>query len=68
MMCFQGGGIGHKLTQEATDFFKKDRDQMDIATMNGNVLAEEAGNGDKPENIILGEEAVDEEEEDYGYV
>ena len=66
-MRFRGGGVGHKSTQEATDFFKKDRDQMDIATVDGNVVAEEAGDDDEPENIVLGEEAIDDEEEDYGY-
>jgi len=30
MMRFRGGGVGHKSTREATDFFKKDRDHLDV--------------------------------------
>lgn len=30
MMCFRGGGIGHKSMRDATDFFKNDRDQLDL--------------------------------------
>ena len=41
---------------------------MDIATVDSNVVAEEAGDDDEPENIVLGEEAIDDEEEDYGYI
>jgi hypothetical protein len=29
MMRFRGGGVGHKSTREATDFFKNDRDPLD---------------------------------------
>jgi hypothetical protein len=70
-MRFRGGGVGHKSTREATDFFKKDRDQMDIVTgvdSGAKVVAEEADDDDEPENsTIVDEEAIDEEEEDYGY-
>lgn len=29
-MRYRGGGVGHKSTREATDFFKNDRDRLDI--------------------------------------
>lgn len=29
MMRFRGGGVGHKSTRQATDFFMKDRDPID---------------------------------------
>ena len=30
MMRFRGGGVGHKSTQQATNFFKKDRHRLDV--------------------------------------
>ena len=30
MMHFQGGGVGHKSTQKATDFFKSDHNHLDV--------------------------------------
>ena len=33
-MRFRGGGVGHKSTREATDFFKNDRHQLDIDRRN----------------------------------
>jgi hypothetical protein len=70
-MRFRGGGVGHKSTREATDFFKQDRDQMDIVTgvdSGAKVVAEpQADDDDEPENSTIVEEAIDEEEEDYGY-
>lgn len=29
-MRFRGGGVGHRLTRHATDFFKSDRDDLDV--------------------------------------
>ena len=29
VMRFRGGGVGHKSTRDATDFFKTDRDLLD---------------------------------------
>ena len=63
MMRFRGGGVGHKSTREATDSFKKDRDQLDVKSDIEN---------DKAMPEILepepGEEEIEEdEEEDYRY-
>ena len=30
MMRFRGRGVGHKSSQEASNFFKKDRDRLDV--------------------------------------
>jgi len=30
VMRFRGGGVGHKSTRDATDFFKADRDPLDL--------------------------------------
>jgi hypothetical protein len=58
MMRFRGGGVGHKSTREATDFFKKDRDHLDTQ--------------DKADENQVGyvseEENAEDEEEDYGYI
>ena len=29
-MHFRGGGVGHKSTREAMDFFKNDQDRLDV--------------------------------------
>jgi len=63
MMRFRGGGVGHKSTREATDSFKKDRDQLDIKS---DIEGDEA----MPEISEPGpgeEEIEEDEEEDYGY-
>jgi hypothetical protein len=63
MMRFRGGGVGHKSTREATDSFKKDRDQLDVKS---DIENDEA----MPEILEPepGEEEIEEdEEEDYGY-
>ena len=63
MMRFRGGGVGHKSTREATDSFKKDRDQLDIKS--------DIEDDDTMPEILEpqpGEEEIEEdEEEDYGY-
>jgi hypothetical protein len=62
-MRFRGGGVGHKSTREATDSFKKDRDQLD---MKSDIEDDEA----MPEVLQPepGEEEIEEDvEEDYGY-
>ena len=64
-MRFRGGGVGHKSTREATDSFKKDRDQLDI--LKSDIEDDEA----MPEILEPepGEDEIEEdEEEDYGYV
>ena len=65
MMRFRGGGVGHKSTREATNFFRKDRDQLDdrlrIDMSDDEAVAEEVA-------VQPGYEEDDVEEEDnYGY-
>jgi hypothetical protein len=72
MMRFRGGGVGHKSTRAATDFFKQDRDRLDtnVTTEMTSIfkldddVAKEILN-DEPDDD--GNSIVD-EEEDYGYV
>jgi hypothetical protein len=74
MMRFQGGGVGHKSTREATNLFKMDRDRLDIsATLDSDdcdMAIEFDDDSDEPENNeIVNEDTVDQEEEDdYGYM
>jgi len=69
MMCFRGGGVGHKSTREATDFFKQDRDRLDVqstATSDLEIDGEAAENENNSEGDDSG---IDEDvEDDYGYV
>ena len=69
MMRFRGGGVGHKSTREATDFFKQDRDPLDErVTQDAGFEWDEV---DEDEPITVEEIDSDEligEEEDYGYV
>jgi len=76
MMRFRGGGVGHKSTRDATNFFKKDRDQLDTRSVTigdggGEVIAEEAELWlDEPQAEDANteeEEEEEEEEEDFGY-
>jgi hypothetical protein len=76
MMRFRGGGIGHKSTRDATDFFKNDRDPSDLNVLTpvsdselGNEiedseLVEEIGNDEMNDLEACSE---DSEAEDYGY-
>ena len=67
-MRFRGGGVGHKSTREATDFFRKDRDRLDMAQ--SNIPASE-NNDDGPVNQedLEKEDDIDEDEEDdFGYI
>jgi hypothetical protein len=78
MMRFRGGGVGHKSTREATDFFKKDRDPMDArAPTSGDTstrddigIDEELGAEDLEERHDEAEDSeIDEDiEDDYGYM
>jgi hypothetical protein len=63
MMRFRGGGVGHKSTREATDFFKNDRDRLDKQTATATQVAEV----DDEEGYASGAENIEDEEEDYGY-
>ena len=68
-MRFRGGGVGHKSTRRATDFFKTDRDPLD----------EQVSESDSDDNDSGSERAIEEEDEEligddseeelaYGYV
>jgi hypothetical protein len=39
MMRFRGGGVGHKSTRDATNFFKQDRDRLDMTNAVTTVTA-----------------------------
>ena len=69
-MRFRGGGVGHKSTREATDFFKRDRDPLDVPRK-ANIDDEENTLAEEWEEI---EDYADEDpgsdkdvEDDYGY-
>jgi hypothetical protein len=71
MMRFRGGGVGHKSTREATNFFKMDRDRLDIgATLDDDcdVAIEFDDDEELESDEIVDEETVDQQQEDnYGY-
>lgn len=56
-MRFRGGGVGHKSTREATDFFKRDRDPLDVPRQ---------ANTNDEENTEEWEEIEDDADEDPG--
>jgi hypothetical protein len=64
MMRFRGGGVGHKSTREATDFFRSDRDRLDKET----VTAAQIDEDDDDAGYCSGTENLEDEEEDYGYI
>ena len=75
MMRFRGGGIGHKSTRNATDFFKNDRDLSDLIASTA-VLDSELGEemeepveeiGNDSDDMNDSEAWSDSEAEDYGY-
>ena len=73
MMRFRGGGVGHKSTRQATNFFKKDRHASDLQ----DSLERRSDNVEENEEINDSEEGgkveissevdVASEEDDYGY-
>jgi hypothetical protein len=75
MMRFRGGGVGHKSTREATDFFKNDRDPLDVKV--STPVSDEEDNEEEEGPNDLEEIRMDEvndseacsgsEAEDYGY-
>ena len=71
MMRFRGGGVGHKSTREATDFFKNDRDPLDeratgAESRDMNSETDELEDNCEEEDDDLG--LNEDQEEDYGYV
>jgi hypothetical protein len=66
MMRFRGGGVGHKSTREATDFFKKDRDHLDVPRQ---TKIDDEEDSDQWKDIEEDERSgIDEDvEDDYGY-
>jgi hypothetical protein len=69
MMRFRGGGVGHKSTRAATDLFKNDRDALDLKPSTP-VPSESEGEGmeEEVEEIEYGDDGMNDEEEDYGYI
>ena len=50
MMRFRGGGVGHTSTREATDWFLKDRDKLDMASEMADEGSDEDGERFEDEN------------------
>jgi hypothetical protein len=65
MLRFRGGGVGHKSTRQATDFFKKDRHTLDAQKRLDPTLDIEKEIDEQLEGPL--ESDVADEEEDYGY-
>lgn len=63
MMRFRGGGVGHKSTRAATDFFKNDRDPLDLKVSDSDLDEEEIA----VEEIEGDANPGSDEENDYGY-
>ena len=68
MMRFRGGGVGHKATREATDFFRKDCDRLDMQAIEPSDDDVEENAEEVALNHESGAEDVSDEEHDYGYV
>ena len=64
-MRFRGGGVGHKSTRQATNFFKNDRQALDEQKRLESTLdiIEEEIDEDNAQGLL----DVADEEEDYGY-
>lgn len=59
--------MGHKSTRDATDFFKSDRDPLDLVPVSSESEEEEM---EGVEEIQIGEDKIQansDEERDYGY-
>lgn len=72
MMRFRGGGVGHKSTREATDFFKNDRDPLDERATGAESRDMNSETDDELEDNCEEEDddlgLNEDQEEDYGYV
>ena len=73
MMCFHGGGVGHKSTRVATNFFKKDHhiSDMDNSLKQTSDVVENKSEMEESDKMeILSDSDVtqgEESEDDYGY-
>ena len=71
MIRFRGGGVGHKSTRDATNFFKKDRDRLDTPVMTGSHDDDDDNDDEMMAEEDLGElqpdELKEDEEDDFGY-
>jgi hypothetical protein len=73
MMRFRGGGVGHKSTRQATNFFKKDRHTSDLQNLlerRSDIVEEneEINDSEESEGVEISTEVdVAYEEDDYGY-
>ena len=68
-MRFRGGGVGHKSTRDATDFFKNDRDKSDLTVLTpvSESDEEEVEQPDAEIQVELDGLMDSDEERDYGY-
>lgn len=64
-MRFRGGGVGHKSTREASNFFKKDRDKLDDRS--GVDIDDDEAVAEEVTVQPTHEEEDVEEEDNYGY-
>jgi len=70
-MHFRGGGVGHKSTREATNFFKKDRDRLDMRSASSEPTQDIDDEDDEEWDDVNKDSGIDEDAEnlnDYGYI
>jgi hypothetical protein len=68
MMRYRGGGVGHKSTRKATDWFLSDRDKLDEGGNEDEELNEAMEDVDIDGTVLDLNDDVDEDEiEEYGY-
>ena len=66
-MRFFGGGVGHKCTREVTNHFLRDRDRLDNDTNQTDEGSNDIGTEDQTEQSDTAGEAVQDDDDDYGY-
>ena len=69
MMHFRGGGVRHKSTREATDFFKKDCHILDVQKLKSDIMEifEEMNGQEEIEKDKMEELSESDGADDYGY-
>jgi hypothetical protein len=70
MMRFRGGGVGHKTTRQATNFFKKDRHTSDVQNSmepTSDIVEELEEMNDSEESEKMEGSSESDVEDDYGY-